>query len=134
MTRATKKLLLPAAIGSLLVLGGCATPVVMDSHADAASRMMVVARRFDASRQSGGMTGIITEVEGCYASATRPVVQIYARRDCLALDYVGYQYDVTVGRRLFNMATPFYEDAIATTRWTPYAQLAHWQHPCGDLR
>lgn len=89
----------------------------------------MVARRFDASRQSGGMTGIITEVEGCYASATHPVVQIYALRDCLALDYVGYQYDVNVGRRFFKMATPFYEDAAASTRWTPYAQLAQFKTP-----
>ena len=76
-----------AALACLLGAAGCATPgvggAVVDAHADVDTRMCAVAERFDRAYRRGGMTGVMLDVEGCYADATRPVARVFALRDCL---------------------------------------------------
>jgi len=117
------------AIAGALALAGCATPTVVDSHATVPVRMFNIAGRFEQDRRQGGMTGVTADIERCYASATVPVVKIYELRDCLVLDYVGYQTDVTIGRRQFRVAMPYFEDQAAFARWTRYGPPAQFDNP-----
>ena len=86
--------LIPAALLAALSLNGCAAPgggpAIIDDHADVTTRMPTIASRFDQDRRRGGMSEVMADSDRCYASATRFVVQTFALRDCLVLDYVGY--------------------------------------------
>lgn len=112
-----------------LALSGCTAPVVVEPHADVPTGMWNIASRFEQDRRQGGMAGVIADIEQCYASATGPVVKVYTLRDCLVLDYVGYRTDVTIGRRLWHQALPYFEDKAATARWTWYGMLAQFDTP-----
>ena len=101
-----KPLIVAAAVAAL-GLSGCATPAVEDPHADVGTRMYAIAARFEQARREGGMGGVIVEIDCCYASTTKPVIELYALRDCITLDYVGYRMDVDVGRRVFHQTLPY---------------------------
>jgi hypothetical protein len=75
------------------------------------------------------MSEVMADIDRCYASATRFVVQTFALRDCLVLDYVGYWTDVNVGRRAFKIALPFFENQVASQRWGHYGPLAQFDTP-----
>ena len=109
-----------------LLAAGCMAPITIDPHADVATRMNTIADRFDEDRRKGGMAGVIADVEKCYASAIGRVIQVFALRDCLVLDYMGYRMDVEVRRRLWNQTLPYYEDDVAASRWTRYGMLARF--------
>jgi len=117
------------AIAGALALAGCATPAVIDSHATVPVRIFNIASRFEQDRRQGGMTAVTTDIEQCYAAATLPVVKIFELRDCLVLDYVGYQTDVTIGRRHFGVAMPYFEDRTAFARWAKYGPPAQFDNP-----
>lgn len=125
---------------ALLVLcaAGCsrtgAGPAVLDPRADADTRMTAIAARFEADRNRGGMSGVIADIEGCYASAVRPVTRVYALRDCLVLDYVAYKTDVAVGRGAYGQGLPYFSDQTATQRWGRYGPLAQFDSPQRLLR
>lgn len=125
--------LIPAALLTALTLAGCAAPsggpAIIDDHADVTTRMLTIASRFEQDRRRGGMLEVTADIDRCYASATRFVVQIYALRDCLVLDYVGYWTDVNVGRRALKMSLPFFEDQVASQRWGHYGPLAQFDRP-----
>jgi len=112
-----------------LMLSACAVPAVEDEHANAGTRMQGVAARFEQARRRGGMAAVVSEIDDCYRSATFPLIKVYALRDCLVLDYVGYRTDVTIGRRLFHQALPFFEDKAFTGRASHYAQLDSFTSP-----
>jgi hypothetical protein len=108
---------------STLALSGCATPAVTEAHADPATRMLAVAQRFDQDRRTAGMAGVIDDIGKCYARASSLVIEIYALRDCLVLDYVAYRTDVTIGRRIDGAPLPFFTDQAFAARAGRYAQL-----------
>ena len=124
----------PAALLGLLAVGGCAqiggAPIIVGSHASVPERMMAIASRFEQDRRQGGMSGVIGGIGQCYASAANLVIEIYAVRDCLVLDYAAYWTDMKVGRRLNGgRPLPFFEDRTATERWARYAPLAQFDTP-----
>jgi hypothetical protein len=125
--------LVPAALLTALSLNGCAAPgggsAIIDDHADVTTRMLTIANRFEQDRRRGGISEVVADIDQCYASATRFVVQTFALRDCLVLDYVGYWTDVNVGRRAFKTALPFFEDQVASQRWGHYGPLAQFDTP-----
>ena len=123
-----KSLIVAAAVADL-VLSGCATPAVEGPHADIATRMDAIAARFEQALRTGGMAGVIMEIDNCYASATKPVIRLYALRDCVTLDYIGYRMDVDVGRRLFHQSLPYFTDTAFSTRADHYAQLDGFTSP-----
>jgi hypothetical protein len=119
----------PAAqLGAILALAlsGCATPAVTESHADPATRMLAVAQRFDQDRRTAGM---IDDIGKCYARASALVIEIYALRDCLVLDYVAYRTDVTIGRRIDGGPLPFFTDQAFAARAGRYAQMDQGDDP-----
>lgn len=129
---------LVVAAGLIAGLSGCGpnglTPTVLGTRTDVPSRMMAIAMVFERDRRQGGMAGVIAGVDKCYAAATFPVVNIMGVRDCMILDYVGYRTDVTVGRKAFGLALPFYEDRAAMTRLQRYAPMAQLEPQTRMLR
>ena len=113
----------------LLAVAGCAQLAVDDLEPDIGSRMHAIASRFEQSRRTGGMSGVIADIEQCYASATQLVIKVNALRDCLVLDYVGYRTDVDIGRRLFHQSLPYFVDPTFVTRQAHYGQLDGFPTP-----
>jgi hypothetical protein len=112
------------ALGAL-ALSGCGA--VIDPHASAGNRMMGIAARFEEDQHRGGMSGVIDDIQNCYIAATLPVIKVYALRDCMVLDYVGYREDVRIGRRIFHQALPYFEDRAFLDRQIHYAPLDGFQ-------
>ena len=114
---------LVAVASSLLSLAACGQLAVEDPHADAGTRMWNVASRLEHDRRTGGMAGAIDDIGHCYASASGPILKIWALRDCMVLDYAAYQVDVTIGRRIFRQSLPYFEDQAFASRVNRYAKL-----------
>jgi hypothetical protein len=112
-----------------LLLTACSTPVVLRQHADARTRMRAIAVRFLNDQQQGGMAGVIADIEACYAGVTHPVIDVYALRDCLILDYVAYHNDHTVGQAFGAGPLPYFTDATAIQRWKNYGLVADYRTP-----
>ncbi len=112
-------------------LTGCGSPggapAFIDGHADVSTRMSVIAQRFELDRSQGGMSEVAADVGRCYAEATRySVVQTFALRDCLILDYVGYRTSAVGSHAAVKPALPFFSDQAAPQRWEHYGPLAQF--------
>ena len=68
------------------------------------------------------MTGVVTDIEPCYASATTLVVKVFELRDCLVLDSVAY--------RSFGMdASPYFEPKTITGAADALRAASSVRHP-----
>ncbi len=116
-----------ALTAALCGLASCAPPVVLQQHADVSTRMHLVAQRFVADQQRGGMAGVTEDIEACYARATSPAVDVYTLRDCIVLDDVAYRHDMTVGRSFGMGSLPYFAPTVITQRWEKYGPMAQYQ-------
>lgn len=111
-----------------LALAGCAGAApggsVVDGRADVDTRMRAVAGRFDGAFRDGGMTGVMLDVQACYAAATRPVARVFALRDCLVYDNAANDFEERVGVRVNGAKMPFWATEAATARWRRYGPQA----------
>ena len=136
LTRATSAVL-------ILLLAGCQAPgpgslaaiqqpappgVVMTPAAWAQAGRL--ADRFNAAFHQGGMTEVSSDIEQCYATATRPYVQRLPLRECLILDTFAFRLNKQVERTLTAAGgMAFYEQPAFAGRLGRYGPLAGFTDP-----
>lgn len=124
-------------IGAAVALSACqAAPAVPGAHgprADTMGRMQDLADRYAADKRNG-MAGVIADVEGCYAAASRYPTDPYALRDCLILDAVAAREDDRNGGAFGWGNLPYFDTRVRADRWGRYGRLARFTDSGRQLR
>ncbi len=86
--------------------------------------------RFDADRNQGGMIGVSSDIERCYAGATRPQVDRLKLRTCMVFDTFAVRLNAEVDRTMPGAGyLPYYQTHAAVLRANHYGPLAGFTDP-----
>lgn len=89
-----------------------------------------LADRFEADRARGGMVGVSTDIEECYAGATRPRVDRLQLRQCMVFDTVTIRLNAEVACSMPGLGDlPYYQTHAAVLRANHYGPLAGFNDP-----
>lgn len=124
---------LVAAGAAFLSVAACQVRTETLATENVEARMRTIATRYVVAKQNG-MTGVVTEIERCYAEGSRFPVNPLALRDCLIMDTVATREDNTVGRSFGMGNLPYFEERPKALRWSRYGQLAGFTDAARQVR
>lgn len=108
---------------ALIGLSACQTFAVQAPRADVEGRMHDLAVRYVHDEETG-TTGVIADLQNCYASASRFRIKRSALRDCLVLDAVAFYEDSRFEQAFGAASLPWFELETKAARWGYYGSLA----------
>ena len=130
-------------LGAMLALAGCAAPTQPSSQPfssgiyfvgrpdhrqrlTADQRALRIASAYEIDFRSGGMSGVIHDINKCYLQTSPEVGNSLGLRDCMVLDYTAYNIDQVDGRRTNGSSLPFFTDDAVKARLAQYGPVAQF--------